>query len=274
MTGLSAVAALHLSLAVIALGQAMTSSEMLWLISKGAFRDGGIWPWPLLKHNIGLGVRRAVDPFLRESRLPYIAAARLLTSGAVIVCLSAGISPLIPTLLLIVIQMLVQLRSGYGTEGADQMTMIVLVACAVGEAGRGQPAVPAFSALFIGCQIGLSYVASGTAKLFGPKWRNGSALPSIMNHYAYGHPWLSRFLSDYRGIARLMGLGIIAFQVSFWIFFLLPSPLAWLYVIGGICFHLAIAVFMRLYQFMIVFVGTYPCLLFAHDLVGSCLLFS
>jgi hypothetical protein len=206
---------------------------------------------------------------LQGDRVRHVAIVRCGAAITLLGCLAVGFSPLAPIAILIVIQAMLHLRTVYGNEGADQMTMLILIASAFGEIGRDHPAIPATAAVFVGGQIGLSYVASGTAKLFGPMWRNGTALPNIMNHHAYGSAWLSQFFIRYPRITRLLGMGVIGFQFSFWIFYLIPMPFAWLYIVGGICFHLAIAIFMRLYLFLIVFLGTYPCLLFAHQVVWS-----
>jgi hypothetical protein len=62
-----------------------------------------------------------------------------------------------------------------------------------------------------------------------------------------------------------MCLSVIAFQLSFPVFFVLPAPYAYAYVAGGVAFHLGIAYFMRLYLFVLTFLGTYPCLIFARE---------
>jgi hypothetical protein len=198
-----------------------------------------------------------------------LALIRLAAVVVTIACLAAGLTPLAPVATLIAVQFMFQLRMRYGGEGADQMTVLVLITSAVAELGRPFPGVVTACAIFIGGQITLSYLASGTAKLFGPSWRNASALPKIMNHHTYGSIWLRNVLVRYPLVARILGLGVIAFQLSFWVFYLLPMPYALVYLAGGIAFHAAIAIFMRLNLFLITFVGTYGCLLFTHETVRT-----
>jgi hypothetical protein len=128
------------------------------------------------------------------------------------------------------------------------------------------------AALFVGAEITLSYLASGIAKFRSAEWRSGRALPNIMNHHTYGHPGFGRLLRTYPAPARVLTLFVMAFQVSFFLFFFIPMPFALIYIAGGMLFHACIAYFMRLNQFFVVFVGTYPCLIFAHEYVRQFIL--
>ena len=263
------LAALHFALAAAAAGLAITATESLWHWARGQYTDRGVWPWRVLREAYSPGTAAALGPLMGNEGVLLLTVARLAAALALIVCVAVGLSPLAPIAVLMAAQVASQLRMHYGGEGADQMTILVLIAGAVAEVGRAYPGVVVAAALFIGAQITLSYLASGTAKLLGESWRNATALPKIMNHHTYGSPTLRAMLVRYPAIARLLGLGVIAFQVTFWVFYLLPMPWALVYVAGGIAFHAGIAVFMRLNLFLITFVGTYPCLLFTHAAVRS-----
>lgn len=265
----SALDTIHVAVAAVALGLAVTAAEMLWLWSKGHYADQGIWPWPILKESYSPSVATKLGPFMSNDAIPVLAATRMAAATATVACIAVRWPATMPILVLLAIQFLLQLRGRWGGEGADQMTTLVLVTGAVAEVGRGQATVTEAAALFIGGQITLSYLASGTAKLFGPLWRSGAALPKIMNHHTYGNPGLRDLLMRHPLAARFLGGGVIAFQMTFWLFYLLPMPWALLYIAAGVAFHAGIAIFMRLNLFLITFVGTYPCLLLTRALIRT-----
>ena len=265
----SPLAAIHIALVAAAVGLAITATESLWHLAKGNYARDGLWPWHILKEAHSPAAAAALGPLMDSEGVLALTVMRLVCALAAMGCIAAGLTPLAPLAVLIAIQFIFQLRMRYGGEGADQMTTLVMIAAAIAELGRPYPGVVAAAALFIGGQITLSYLASGTAKLFGESWRKATALPRIMNHYTYGSPLLRGFLVRNPLAARLLGLGVIAFQLTFWVFYLLPMPWALVYLAGGLAFHAAIALFMRLNLFLITFIGTYPCLLFTHAVVRS-----
>jgi hypothetical protein len=247
-----------------AAGTIITTLESFWHWSRGHYDDGGIWPWSIVRETYKPGVAAALTPLMGNRALPALLSVRLAGAAAVPLCYAWDVNPATVLALLIATQVTLRLRARWGGEGADQMTMLVLITAF---AAAVVPAATTAAALFIGGQISLSYVASGTAKLFGPLWRKGNALRRIMNQHQYGHPGFADLLTRHRWLGAAMNYGIIAFQVSFPLFYLLPMPYALIYPLGGIMFHLGIAWFMRLNLFFVTFVGTYPCLIFTHEWV-------
>jgi hypothetical protein len=261
-------AALGLEIAAIgvAVGIANSTLESFWHLARGNYGPGGIWSWSVLREAHGPGLAKALSPLLTGGAMPVLLSLRLLGAAALPVLYLRGLNPAPALAVLIVLQFLLQIRSRWGGEGADQMTVVVLVASFIA-ATTPHAVVPA--ALFIGGQISLSYLASGTAKLFGPMWRRGEALGRIMNHHQYGHRGLAGLLARYPILNKLAGSVVIGFQVSFFVFYLLPLPYALVYPLAGMAFHLGIAYFMRLNLFFVTFVGTYGCLIFTHEWVRA-----
>jgi len=264
---IAAALAVHIAILCVVAGIFLTSIESLWLWSKGCYDTGGIWPWAIAREVYSERIGDVLSPVMSNGGMLVVMAARLGFAAALLAGYGNWTYAPIPLGLLVATQLLLQARMHWGGEGADQMTSIVLVTGLVAEICRGLPAVVDSAALFVGGQITISYLASGTAKLFGPLWRSGRALPMIMNHHTYGHVWFGAFLARYPLVGKALCYGIIGFQVTFLVFYVLPMPYALVYLAGGILFHAGIAYFMRLNLFLVTFVGTYPCLIYTRECV-------
>jgi hypothetical protein len=263
----SALEAVHISVGCAVLGVAVTAAESLWHWSRGHYDRGGIWPWHIMREIYTERVGDILTPLMVNRSVAFVFAARIVCAGLVLLSYAQASSAVVPLGALVATQGLLVLRARWGGEGADQMTTILLIGGLMAEMFRSQSPVATSVALFVGAQITLSYLASGGAKMFGAPWREGTALTRVMNHHNYGHPWLSRVLSGYPLLGRAACAAVIGFQVSFLLFYLLPMPYALIYPAAGVMFHLGIAYFMRLNLFFVTFVGTYPCLIFTHQVV-------
>ncbi len=263
---ITASLALQYAAICAALGVVMTTAESIWHWRYGNFSETGVWPWYILRADHSPLAAAIFTPVLDGAGLLALLLARLTAALLVPVCYWSGVNAGLPLLTLILSQFLLSWRCRLGGEGGDQMTTIMLITAFLPQAIPNEHAVADFAALFVAAQISLSYAASGGAKLFGPLWRRGEALTEIMSHFQFGNYWLMKQLRSYPIICRLICLSVIIFQVSFLLFFLLPAPYAYVYLIGGVVFHLGIAYFMRLYLFVVTFIGTYPCLIFAREM--------
>jgi len=266
---LSSFAAIHIAVACAAIGTMITTAETIRLWVAGAFGHEGLWSWRLIKEGYSPSTAALLAPIMSESAVLIILMARFLCSVSIIVLYVFRSSAIGPLFSLVLIHIFMRLRSKWGGEGGDQMITLVVISGLVADTWRDESAIVNAAALFIGAQITLSYVASGTAKLFGPLWRSGHALQKIMTQYTYGHHWLSQLLIRFPILGRILCYSLILFDASFFLFIVLPMPIALIYPIGGIVFHGAISFFMRLNLFFIVFVGTYPCLFFTREVFRS-----
>ncbi len=267
----AALDAIHIAVVCAAVGMIVTTSELLWAWSRGHYDSSGIWTWAIAKEAYSARAAAALRPLMSNESVLLMLGARVVAAASIPLLYGLGYPAVAPMMMLVAILCFMQLRSRWGGEGGDQMTVLVLIAALVADLAPGRPVVVNSAALFIGAQITLSYLASGTAKLFGPLWRSGGALGEIMNHYTFGHAPFARLLARYPLIGKVMCRGVIAFQITFWVFYLLPMPYALAYPVAGIFFHAGIAYFMRLNLFIPVFIGTYPCLFFTHEFVRGLL---
>jgi hypothetical protein len=271
MINLDALSAIHIAVIGAVAGALVTSAEGMWLWIRGAYSDRGIWAWPIIGEYYFESRLSCVALLIAGKRTLLLLTLRIIVSVAVVVCYYNSIRAAPLLLLLIVVTILLQLRTRWGGEGGDQMTLIVFVAALMADLFPSSKLIVSAVAIFIGAQITLAYVSSGTAKLCGPLWRRGTALQCIMTHYTYGHEWLSRQLTRSPRTGKLASWGTILFQVSFPLFYILPFPYAALYPSLGVLFHLGIAYFMRLNLFIFAFIATYPSLFVARESLRAAL---
>lgn len=258
---------LMLIAAIVAVGAISAGLEGLALWRAGAYGAAGVWPWPLLR-TVGRGTFFHWVPIgVADQVLLTLLLARIGAAVALIGCAASELNPLLPLILLITIHIVLHRRSTWGGEGGDQMMLIVFTVTLIAAAAPRDSSIALACVLFVAGQITLAYVASGTAKCFGPLWRQGKALSKIMNQYAYGREDVARLLAARPRSARLICYAVIGFQLSFPMFFVLPMPGALAYLFAGVLFHAGIAYVMRLNLFLPAFVGTYPSLLFVHRLL-------
>jgi hypothetical protein len=262
---ITATLALKYTALFATLGILMTTVELIWHWQRGSFSVTGVWPWYILREDHNPFAATVLTPVMDGAGLLTLLMARLAAAISVPLCYWSGANAGVPLFILILSQLLLAWRTRLGNEGGDQMTNIMLLMAFLPQALPHDPRIATSAALFVGGQILLSYIASGGAKLFGPLWRRGEALAAIMNQFQYGHYWFMRQLRTYPIVCRVLCLSVIVFQLSFPLFFLLPAPYAYAYIVGGVAFHFGIAYFMRLYLFVLTFLGTYPCLIYARE---------
>ena len=264
---LQAAFAIEISLRLVAFSVALGALEGLWLWSRGHFGAHGLWSWQIIGEGWPSRLATVAAPLMAQRGMFGVLTLRLLC--ATIVVFTPYAHPLFAAGLtvLVVLHLLMTVRMPWGGEGSDQMTLVVLLPGMLARLLPYNSVAVTSAALFIGAEITLSYFASGMAKVRSAEWRSGRALPNIMNHHTYGHPGFGQLLRAYPAPAKVLNALVMAFQVSFFLFFFIPMPFALIYIAGGVMFHACIAYFMRLNQFFVVFVGTYPCLIFAHEYV-------
>ncbi|MCX5384710.1 hypothetical protein [Streptomyces sp. NBC_00083] len=158
-------------------------------------------------------------------------------------------------------------RNDYGTDGADQMAALCLLTATAtlvvgGTVGR----------LFLGflaCQLILSYLIAGSAKLVSRTWRDGSCLAQILSTDAYGSPGIAAVLRTRPLIAALLAWSVMVLEVSFWVTLVLPAGPRWGLLAAGAALHVGIAFTMGLSTFVFAFVGAYPALLFTATYLSA-----
>jgi antimicrobial peptide system SdpB family protein len=107
-------------------------------------------------------------------------------------------------------------------------------------------------------QLCVMYTVAGLHKVSGPMWQSGTALYYILRTQQFGSP--HSYLIDRNAyLLVILSYATICFQVGFCLALLNPYS-RYLWIAGGIAFHVGIAFFMGLTTFSWLMIATYPLL--------------
>ena len=153
-------------------------------------------------------------------------------------------------------------RLRYGTDGSDQVSVLVQAAAATARAAGTRTRVVDAALWGVALQATLSYAASGWVKLAGASWRSGEALPGVMRTATYGDPHVWRLARSHPAVARVLGAGMLLLECSFPLVYARGGRLARPYVAAAACFHMTVARVMGLGRFVPSFLSMHPAVLY------------
>jgi hypothetical protein len=130
--------------------------------------------------------------------------------GAVLVCLATS--------------SYLRARRSIGGSGADQLRFIVLVVVGLVWAAGWTPTARYLGDLFLAAQVALAYFTAGVAKAVSATWRSGRPMTAILYTEGYGTRAFGDLLSRHPGLDRTICAGVIAWEVTFPLVFVLPTP--------------------------------------------------
>jgi hypothetical protein len=238
-------------------------SSLEYLANIRVLRDDGLMSWAVGRLRVptfALGWRGAFfDALLRYPNVLALLVVRVVLSAAVVAGpVSWTLSPL--TLLsLYAVTFLVNVRSRYGHDGADQLAGFVMLGIGFGSLVP-TPLSRTACLLFFAFQACLAYGTAGWCKFPMGGWRDGTYLAAVLNARIYGMPPLGRFLTAHPALARLASRGVLAWECSFPLVLIVPAPIAFGIIGLGVAFHVVNACVMGLNCFVWSFVATYPAL--------------
>ncbi|MEA2573235.1 MAG: hypothetical protein QOH93_533 [Chloroflexia bacterium] len=166
-----------------------------------------------------------------------------------------------------VMSLCLPLRSPYGMDGADQMTVTTFGGLALVHLCSG-PTVDKAGLWFLTLQVCLSYLTAGVVKATSPVWRDGSGLTGVFSTRAYGNAWLALRLTEHPALGRLLSWSVIVAECLFSLVLVLPMPFALAFLIWGVMFHFLGAVIMGLNTFFWSFVALYPAIIYCVTQYG------
>jgi hypothetical protein len=261
LTPLTAVPAIGF---IAGVGTLVDSAEVL--VARRALSPAGLYSWEVL----GAGRRYLVrGPFAQTLgsvfSYPAVLVLPIWQLVAAAFLLGAWTFPPGPQRVILVVaalsaavaRLLFYMRQQLGLDGADQMLSIALLGCGFGAAFGDTAAGFAFTC-YPALQLLLSYLVSGTAKAVSPQWRSGSAIVGITGTIGYGHPGFHRLVSAHPRLALLVCWSVILFECGAPLLVFGGVPGVTLLVLGGLAFHVGVAVIMGLNTFVWAFAATYP----------------
>lgn len=265
-----------LILGLASIGVLISSCELL--VSRRSLTDGGLLSWQVAslqtKWLASGPIHRLLEPCFRYPQVLLIVLVRAAAALTIIASVLAGRSEWagIPVLIVAASLAALLLRTPFGNDGADQMSLVIFVCLSTSFLVANNRAILTACLFFIAAQSCLSYSTSGLAKLSASGWRTGSFVPFIFGTYVYGFSAVGNLLHKSRILAFAAAWMVIIPECSFIVVLFLPWPWCLLPLIWGGVFHLSSTVLMGLNTFFWAFVATYPAILYMHDALAVNLL--
>jgi hypothetical protein len=105
-------------------------------------------------------------------------------------------------------------------------------------------------------QISIVYFISALYKVISPEWLDGSALERILFVNEYSLPEISKIVSNYSLLFKLLTWLILAYQILFPMVLIKNNKTNYILIIG-VTLHLAIALVMGLFNFSLIMIISY-----------------
>ncbi len=254
------VFALALALRLATVGLVLEAVESL--VARRALTDSGLLSWPIggqlrSPRLAGPSADKLLSPLLRYPNILFVIALRIPVGALAFIVPDRFLAYPMTALLLSHLAMVA--RSGFGGDGSDQMTTLILLPGTV--ALWLNTRAVTYALWFIAAQLTLSYVTAGIAKLRGKRWRNGTGLIGITSTTVYGYPRIAHTLATHPYVSIALSWLIICWEITFPIVFVAPHEVALSVLAVGLLFHLANAVILGLNGFLWSFGAAYPIIL-------------
>jgi len=153
----------------------------------------------------------------------------------------------------------------YGSDGSDQMTMLIIITLIICNLpGLSSRRLTEIGLWFIGLQACLSYTVAGIAKLISSEWRGATAIKDVFSTKTYGSKKATLFLQKYPAANGFLCWNVMIMETLFPLCLFLPWPYAMVFLIWGFTFHFFTALIMGLNSFFWAFMATYPALYFIN----------
>lgn len=264
---MNAVTALRFCNGLVLVGVVLAALETL--ASRRDYARGQMLDWEVMKHSWGFALRRplgsVLDHILDYPEFLLLVGVQLLTSVAGLWILLRGGWPRGLNWVVFLLVLLFNFRSGFGLDGADQMTGNVLGALCLAGLLPDDPVALGAALWFIGLQASLSYLTAGLYKIAGKDWRSGAGLLGVVSTRSYGSARLSAYLERHPSHALAAAWSVIGFE-SLFPLAILAGPKGALVFLGiGVVFHLGNAAIMGLNNFVWAFTATYPAVYYCAE---------
>lgn len=241
---------------------AMVLAVECWLCAR-EFRAGGLLDWQVCQWEKRNG---RLPGWLRRCLLPVMNWPGCM--GVISACGIAGVAlafwpQILPLrqaalLLLVVASALWRLRGvALAMYGAEQVRSIVAVALLLQSFAPASPLVAAAALAFLAAMAAGIYMGSGLLKCRQAEWRQGTALVQLLRVKVMGWPPAGDWLARFPAVARLLGWGVLAFQIGFPLAFAHPVVAGVLILVGGLM-HLGIGAMMGVNRFFWSMLSLHP----------------
>ncbi|MGY5123170.1 alpha/beta fold hydrolase [Streptomyces nigrescens] len=148
-------------------------------------------------------------------------------------------------------------RHRYGTDGSDQVSVLVQSGNALARLSRS-PAVQDAVIWHTAIQSNLSYAVSGWFKLISSTWRDGTALRNVMRTRTYGHEPAFTLADRYPKAAKVLVHSVLVLECGFPLIYAFRGRLAAPVIVSAAAFHGANGFLLGLGRFLSSFTSMHP----------------
>jgi hypothetical protein len=246
--------------ALLGMGVLVTSLEYLALHRH--YGPGGVFSWNVYsltyRWTAEGGVARTLQRVFSARGFLGLSAVRAACAALLLLVPALGSGERALLLFILVLSgFLLHLRSIYGLDGSDQMTLFVSMGLFAASITSSEHVV-SLSCWLITLQTCLAYLVAGVAKLISAQWRSGRGLVGILSTSMYGHGALHAFLQTRPNLTCALSWSVILYECSFFLVLAGSRETTLLILATGVMFHVANAAVMGLNNFLWAFVATYP----------------
>lgn len=240
---------------------ALTSlqASLEYLRLRHEMKPGGLHDWDVMReaHRAGTpATRKLLDALARPRVTTAVHVSRTVVSAAMLLpgtsrWRGAG------SAFLAVSGAAVYARHRYGTDGSDQVSVLVQGGNALARLSRS-PAVQDAVIWHTALQSNLSYAVSGWFKLVGSSWRDGTALRNIMRTRTYGHEPAFTLADRYPRAAKAMVHSVLILECGFPLLYAFRGRLVAPVLASAVAFHGANGFLLGLGRFLSAFTSMHP----------------
>jgi hypothetical protein len=258
---LDLAAAYRYTTLIVGIGLGIKALETLYLLR--AYSSRQIFDFSMVGNDFNLEGRLALVPTRLYSKdgVAGLASLSLMSLAILLLTESGSAAYSLSMFGLIVANVLMYYRQAFGLDGADQMSLLILLTLLLCSAAPSRE-IREIGLCFIALQLALSYMVSGVAKLASREWRSGRALEGILSTHTYGTALTRKLVSRHKLMCRIGCWGVIITEMAL-PFGLLLGPAGVIASLSiGLCMHLVIAAIMGLNDFVWSFAAAYPAFIY------------
>ncbi|MFF1420480.1 alpha/beta fold hydrolase [Streptomyces sp. NPDC058280] len=148
-------------------------------------------------------------------------------------------------------------RHRYGTDGSDQVSVLVQTATGLARVSTSPQTQDALM-WYVAMQANVSYIISGWVKLLGESWKDATALSGVMRTKTYGHEPTYKLTKKYPRASRYLTHSVLALECLFPVAYLAGGKLARPVIAAAGSFHVANGLLMGLGRFVTAFTSMHP----------------
>lgn len=254
-----------LQLTVIFLSIGMIISNLEFVYNHQLFTSEGILDWKILQVRWRKGRIKKLLSFLFKQKLILpLFVSRLILWGCLLLAPPMSYWSWGFMLSILGTHLITNLFTFYGSDGSDQMNLLILITLCLCAIPFGTTSVIQIGVIFIAIQSCFSYFVAGFSKLLSMPWRKGEAVREIFKTRTYGSEKVYNYLKGKKGLNLFLCWSVIILECLFPLVLFLPLEIGGLFLIWGISFHLLNALIMGLNTFFWAFLASYPSIIFVN----------